>query len=517
MKKSILFLFCFFLIKKTFANDSNFSTINIIISSKFKPKINYYTNINGFSTVSNRCLINSIVPKKIKKQYLFELKLENKDVEFIKFEIYDDKNEYVNITNHKNEFLNDIYVLANKGDNIKIDLNLIDSTLEFYNDNAQGLKLLQKQLSYPNLLKIEDFINNFINKKLFLVEFDNYLLNIKQNIEKFLENKSITQAFLNSYNKTVSIFLLNQIIKKLNDNENNKIKSIDFTERFNIKNDLLNKYPVEKNDFKLFKGDEIYETINDMNFKYKNFNFNYSDSVIYFNNNLYYIKPEFKKYLYFETNKSIKENCYALNLLYSFSTIHNRFDTNDIIVFDLLFPKSKWLKYIINSYNLYGKAVYESRCGFLTTDKDTLFYKQILPINFLDENKFNTVEKIIKNYKNKLIFIDLWATWCTNCISEFKYNSIIDSLFKMKDVEKIYISLDNISQKDKWKKIINQFKLGGHHIIANDKIKEEIKVLLNNNVFLPRYLLFDKNGKLIADDALRPSNPKLIELIDKNL
>jgi len=34
---------------------------------------------------------------------------------------------------------------------------------------------------------------------------------------------------------------------------------------------------------------------------------------------------------------------------------------------------------------------------------------------------------------------------------------------------------------------------------------------------IPRFILLDKEGKIINADAPRPSNPKLRSLIDKNL
>lgn len=42
-------------------------------------------------------------------------------------------------------------------------------------------------------------------------------------------------------------------------------------------------------------------------------------------------------------------------------------------------------------------------------------------------------------------------------------------------------------------------------------------VLKNHIETIPRYILFDRGGKIIISDAPKPSDPELTELIDKNL
>ena len=510
-----LFLFCF-IIKKGAAQNVNFSIIKFIITSNYKPNLKYYKSINGYSTILNQCIINNINFKKIKNNYFFSLKVKTSNFELFKFEIFDNNNKYLNISNRFNEFLNDIYILTNNGDNITVLIDLIEKKIEFKNDNAVGLQQLQKQFDYKNYKEVQSILFNYINKKIFFKEFDNYIFNIKQNLNILYVEKKINLNYLKYYLKNVKLFATYILLNELNNVNNKKIEFINSLERYEIFNELLKLYPIQNEDYKFIYGDEIFQIINHLKFCQKNNNYFYSDSSLKIKSNLYYIKADFKKYFFYENNLKEIENLYALKLLKDLKFTANNIDTNDIITFDILFPKSIWLKYIVNSFNYNSKIKYINKCDLSKNEYDTQILKKILPITFINDSKM-TLHNIINKFKNNPILIDLWATWCGNCFNEFKYNNILDSFLKLKHIQKIYISFDNILLKEKWINVINKYKLGGVHIIANNIIKEELTKMGIENLSLPRYIFLNKDGKLISADAPRPSDPKLIELIEKNL
>ena len=134
--------------------------------------------------------------------------------------------------------------------------------------------------------------------------------------------------------------------------------------------------------------------------------------------------------------------------------------------------------------------------------------QEIQPILFLE--KIKTLEEAIKPFHGKIIYIDIWATWCKPCIMEFAHNETLKEILNEKDVQQLYISLDNDFNDKNWKDIIKQYNLTGTHIRANREFSAEIVKLFFTNGFnieisIPRYILIDEKGNVMNDRAKRPS------------
>jgi thiol-disulfide isomerase/thioredoxin len=140
----------------------------------------------------------------------------------------------------------------------------------------------------------------------------------------------------------------------------------------------------------------------------------------------------------------------------------------------------------------------------------------VTPI-FLDRNSIVSFPDIlnVEELKNKFLFIDIWASWCIPCRSEFTHNKAISKLFsKYKNIEKVYISIDE--NTDNWEKAINSLKLSGYHLLASprmlDYLKKEIYQL--NRISVPQYILMDDKGNILNKNMPRPSN---IDTLEKEL
>lgn len=116
--------------------------------------------------------------------------------------------------------------------------------------------------------------------------------------------------------------------------------------------------------------------------------------------------------------------------------------------------------------------------------------------------------------KGKVVLIDTWATWCGPCKVEIPHLKKLEEEMKGKNVHIVSISVDEEKDKEKWKKMIADENLGGLQLFASgwSEITQYYKI-----TGIPRFLLFDKEGKIISVDAPRPSNPELKPLIEKYL
>lgn len=108
--------------------------------------------------------------------------------------------------------------------------------------------------------------------------------------------------------------------------------------------------------------------------------------------------------------------------------------------------------------------------------------------------------------KGKIVLIDVWATWCAPCKTEIPFLKKLEEEFKGTDLEVISISIDKVSDKETWKKMVEKEQLGGIQLFANgdQELSKYYKI-----ESIPRFMLFDKEGKIISLNAPRPSTPTL--------
>ncbi len=150
------------------------------------------------------------------------------------------------------------------------------------------------------------------------------------------------------------------------------------------------------------------------------------------------------------------------------------------------------------------------------------FKKDILPsttpsnlhLLTLSQNQ-TTIEELIKNKKGKVIYVDFWASWCGPCIQEMKYSRSLIQEYAGKNLEVVFLSLDENFQK--WEKAAERqnITLGNCLKILNAKGSSFIKEY--KIMTIPRYMIIDKNGKVINGNAPRPSDPKIRQLFDELL
>ena len=122
----------------------------------------------------------------------------------------------------------------------------------------------------------------------------------------------------------------------------------------------------------------------------------------------------------------------------------------------------------------------------------------------------------MKDFKGKVIFIDVWATWCGPCREQFPYLKEIEEEYK--DNETIVfmgISLDKLKDKQKWLKLIQKEKLVGTQLLDDFGKSFGQKYGISA---IPRFLLIDKQGKWIEIRCPKPEvKEELKRYLDKAL
>jgi thiol-disulfide isomerase/thioredoxin len=122
----------------------------------------------------------------------------------------------------------------------------------------------------------------------------------------------------------------------------------------------------------------------------------------------------------------------------------------------------------------------------------------------------------LSSLKGKLVYIDVWATWCGPCREEFPESKKLVREFEgNNDVVFLYVSLDE--NVDAWKKMLKDGTVpGGTHINQQSNSPGSLwsKYMLWG---IPRYIMVSKDGTMLKAHAPRPSSGEVASEIRAHL
>lgn len=155
------------------------------------------------------------------------------------------------------------------------------------------------------------------------------------------------------------------------------------------------------------------------------------------------------------------------------------------------------LKPLLQEYNTVDSILTHSKLeeGVVVNDR-VKFSKDFLP-TLIDKNK------------GKVVYIDIWATWCGPCLQEFKIAGEFQET--MPDVAFIYLCID--SQEKFFNNVIKKFQLEGDHYYFGKEEGKMIREELGLNG-VPHYLIINRKGEIVKTGSeIRPSNKSTREII----
>ncbi|MDY6801826.1 MAG: TlpA disulfide reductase family protein [Bacteroidota bacterium] len=117
--------------------------------------------------------------------------------------------------------------------------------------------------------------------------------------------------------------------------------------------------------------------------------------------------------------------------------------------------------------------------------------------------------KLGEKFKDTIIYIDIWATWCGPCKSEVPHLINLHNAYKNKPVAFVNICIS--SNKKDWEQAVENLNLQGENYFFNKENTQLLRGKLNTFTGIPHYILIDKTGKIIDDDAPRPSSDNIIK------
>ncbi|WP_338409855.1 TlpA disulfide reductase family protein [uncultured Flavobacterium sp.] len=145
-----------------------------------------------------------------------------------------------------------------------------------------------------------------------------------------------------------------------------------------------------------------------------------------------------------------------------------------------------------------------------TQAQQTEFNEQALSNTMKDVDKSAiTFQEILKKHEGKIIVMDVWASWCGDCIKGMPKVKALQE--KYPEVTYLFISMDK--DYDSWTKGIEKYNVQGDHYLTNDGMKGVFGKAINLD-WIPRYLVVDQTGKIALFKVIEADDEKLIEILE---
>ncbi|WP_455511276.1 TlpA family protein disulfide reductase, partial [Butyricimonas paravirosa] len=121
-------------------------------------------------------------------------------------------------------------------------------------------------------------------------------------------------------------------------------------------------------------------------------------------------------------------------------------------------------------------------------------------------------ETSLTDLAGKYVYIDIWATWCRPCRAEQPY---LEQLIRKYEGENIvFVSISTDRDWKVWERFVKTEQLKGLQLYGG-KGNSFIEAFVVRSI--PRFILLDREGKIVEADMTRPSNPRTIKVLDSLL
>jgi len=150
----------------------------------------------------------------------------------------------------------------------------------------------------------------------------------------------------------------------------------------------------------------------------------------------------------------------------------------------------------VQTTKVFGCSIKWTEKEDLTAKANAEWAKQPITLDTID---VSGIKELIKNNSDKLLLINVWATWCGPCVSEFGDFIVMNRMYRNRDFQLITISADDPDNKDKVLKFLQKQQAANTNYLfsIDDKYKLIEAVDAKWEGALPYTLLVEPGGKII--------------------
>ncbi|SOU88689.1 conserved exported hypothetical protein [Tenacibaculum finnmarkense genomovar ulcerans] len=137
-----------------------------------------------------------------------------------------------------------------------------------------------------------------------------------------------------------------------------------------------------------------------------------------------------------------------------------------------------------------------------SSQSPTEFSKEALADVFVAINTKEEVpfKDILAKNKGKKILIDVWASWCTDCLENLP--AVKKAQEENPEMVFLYLSLDR--KLEDWHSSVERLNIKGQHYFMQSGWEGSFAKFLGLS-WIPRYLLIDEQGKIVVFNQTKVS------------
>ena len=153
-------------------------------------------------------------------------------------------------------------------------------------------------------------------------------------------------------------------------------------------------------------------------------------------------------------------------------------------------------------------AIVISACA----QEKTAFPQEALSAKLISLNGENVnLDTVLEKHKGKTILLDIWASWCGDCIKGLPLVKELQAQTKSDDLVYVFLSVDR--KEESWKKAITKRNIiGDHYLVASKSMKGALGKAIDLD-WIPRYMVIGKDGSIKLYKAIKANDPKVLEAI----
>jgi thiol-disulfide isomerase/thioredoxin len=150
--------------------------------------------------------------------------------------------------------------------------------------------------------------------------------------------------------------------------------------------------------------------------------------------------------------------------------------------------------------------------GLTSCQAQTEFSKESLTAKLTTVDKKDiSFEEILKQNEGKVVVIEVWASWCSDCVKSMPQVKELKEQYP--DVAFVNLSCDKTF--DAWKTGIEKHDVTGENYLIKDGMKGEFGQSIKLD-WIPRFIVLDKKGNIALFRAIEKDFDKIKETIEKN-
>ncbi|MBO6607655.1 TlpA disulfide reductase family protein [Psychroserpens sp.] len=123
-------------------------------------------------------------------------------------------------------------------------------------------------------------------------------------------------------------------------------------------------------------------------------------------------------------------------------------------------------------------------------------------LNLDDESV--SFQSVLESHKGKIILVDVWASWCKDCIVSLPDLKAIQSDYP--DVAYVFLSIDRSIKS--WKKGIKKYNIEGEHYFMQDGWDSAFSESIDLD-WVPRYMIIDTDGSIKVYRAVKLTDERI--------